>query len=326
MFSKLYDIFTKKSKSAKDKIAKKIEDATSDEAMDNGAINHPIKVANTLRGLAMVATGILAFATWHISVPFALAAAASSFIINEYGIESNNKKRQNLLKRKKETKDKKKEYDALRVQGKLKPKEEYKKGNDLVRKYQKKHKEQENNIAAMKRGQLVTSIATTAGAFATLAIPVAGPFLALGTVALAASNGVIKSKTNKAIEEQEETTLEYNNFINEHKAFIQQCKDEKLKQEKAAEEAKKAKQNSERQQQRRQQRPIVAQSTTQNATQQQSQGGAQNSSQHEMNAFDRLVFAILKNNPQLTLEEAIAEASKQVAELQKSVGKQKTKK
>ena len=174
----------------------------------------------------------------------------------------------------------------------------------------------------MKRGQLVTSIATTAGALATLAIPVAGPFLALGTVALAASNGVIKSKTNKAIEEQEETTLEYNNFINEHKAFIQQCKDEKLKQEKAAEEAKKTQQNSERQQQRQN----TAQSTTQNATQQQSQGGAQNSSQHEMNAFDRLVFAILKNNPQLTLEEAIAEASKQVAELQKSVGKQKTKK
>ena len=326
MFSKLYDTFTKKSKSAKDKIAKKIEDATSDEAMDNSAINRPTKVANTFRGLAMVATGILAFATWHISVPFALAAAASSFIINEYGIESNNKKRQTLLKRKKETKDKKKEYDALRVQGKLKPKEEYKKGNDLVRKYQKKHKEQENNIAAMKRGQLVTSIATTAGALATLAIPVAGPFLALGTVALAAANGVIKSKTSKAIEEQEETTLEYNNFINEHKAFIQQCKDEKLKQEKAAEEAKKAKQNSERQQQRQQQRQSTAQSTTQNATQQQSQGGAQNSSQHEMNAFDRLVFAILQNNPQLTLEEAIAEASKQVAELQKSVGKQKTKK
>ena len=326
MFSKLYDIFTKKSKSAKDKIAKKIEDATSDEAMDSSAINHPIKLANTFRGLAMGATAILAFATWHISVPFALAAAASSFIINEYGIESNNKKRQTLLKRIKETKDKKKEYDALRVQGKLKPKDEYKKGNDLVRKYQKKHKEQENNIAAMKRGQLVTSIATTAGAFATLAIPVAGPFLALGTVALAAANGVIKSKTNKAIEEQEETTLEYNNFINEHKAFIQQCKDEKLKQEKAAEEAKKAQQNSQRQQQRQQQRQSTAQSTTQNATQQQSQGGAQNSSQHEMNAFDRLVFAILKNNPQLTLEEAIAEASKQVAELQKSVGKQKTKK
>ena len=326
MFSKLYDIFTKKSKSAKDKIAKKIEDATSDEAMDNSAINRPIKVANTFRGLAMGATAILAFATWHISVPFALAAAASSFIINEYGIESNNKKRQTLLKTKKETKDKKKEYDALRVQGKLKPKEEYKKGNDLVRKYQKKHKEQENNIAAMKRGQLVTSIATTAGALATLAIPVAGPFLALGTLALAASNGIIKSKTNKAIEEQEETTLEYNNFINEHKAFIQQCKDEKLKQEKAAEEAKKAKQNSERQQQRQQQRQSTAQSTTQNATQQQSQGGAQNSSQHEMNAFDRLVFAILQNNPQLTLEEAIDEASKQVAELQKSVGKQKTKK
>ena len=97
---------------------------------------------------------------------------------------------------------------------------------------------------------------------------------------------------------------------------------------KAAEEAKKAQQNSERQQQRQQQqqRQSTAQSTTQNATQQQSQGGAQNSSQHEMNAFDRLVFAILQNNPQLTLEEAIAEASKQVAELQKSVGKQKTKK
>ena len=294
--------------------------------MDSSAINHPIKLANTFRGLVMGATAILAFATWHISVPFALAAAASSFIINEYGIESNNKKRQTLLKRIKETKDKKKEYDALRVQGKLKPKDEYKKGNDLVRKYQKKHKEQENNIAAMKRSQLVTSIATTAGAFATLAIPVAGPFLALGTVALAAANGGIKSKTNKAIEEQEETTLEYNNFINEHKAFIQQCKDEKLKQEKAAEEAKKAQQNSQRQQQRQQQRQSTAQSTTQNATQQQSQSGAQNSSQHEMNAFDRLVFAILKNNPQLTLEEAIAEASKRVAELQKSVGKQKTKK
>ena len=105
MFSKLYDIFTKKSKSAKDKIAKKIEDATSDEAMDSSAINHPIKLANTFRGLAMGATAILAFATWHISVPFALAAAASSFIINEYGIESNNKKRQTLLKRIKETKD-----------------------------------------------------------------------------------------------------------------------------------------------------------------------------------------------------------------------------
>ena len=326
MFSKLYDIFTKKSTSTKDKIAKKFDAATSDEAMDSSTINRPIKVANTFRGLAMGATAILAFATWHISVPFALAAAASSFIINEYGIESNNKKRQTLLKRIKETKDKKKEYDALRVQGKLKPKEEYKKGNDLVKKYQKMHKEQENNISAMKRGQFVTSIATTAGAVATLAIPVAGPFLALGTLALAASNGIIKSKTNKAVEEMEETTLEYNNFINEHKAFIQQCKDEKLKKEKEAEEAKKAKQNHERQQQRQQQRQSTAQATTQNTSQQQGQGDTQNSSQHEMSAFDRLAFAILKNNPQLTLEEAIAEASKRVEELQKSVGKQKTKK
>lgn len=297
MFSKLYEMFTKKGKKAKDKIEKKVEAATSDDAMDNSAINHPIKIANTLRGITWVATTVFAFATWHISIPFAIATFVSSSIINEYGIESNNKKRQLILKRKKEAEDKKKEYDALRVQEQLKPKEEYKKGDALVKQYQKKHHEQQSNISLMKKCQLVSSVATAVSAFATLAVPVVGPFLAAGTVALAAVNGIVKHKTNQAVEEMEATTLEYDNAMNEHKAFIQQCKDKKLKKEKEAEEAKKAQQNPEKQQQHQQQK----QGTTQN-------GEQINPAPDEL--LDKAILDMMKQNTDYTYEQTIKKLEK----------------
>ncbi len=332
MYTKLYNIFKKKSTKVKQKINKAKQKNTKSNDPEIKAIERSTKLKKALRSLGLVGTFFTAFAFLNISVPFSLAAIASSIIIHGYGMESDDKKRKAVLKRIEENTQQQAKFDSQRQKGKLQLKPEYEKsvGQAKVNRYFRKHARQEAHIASLKKGQLTTSILTTAAALATFVTPFAGPLFALTTVGLATANGIIKNRTNKAEAEMEKDTEKYNDFANEYNTWQQQCDDQKQRAQQQNQSQQPTQQNTSQRAQPRTQQPAQtpvrprAQQPAQTPVQPRTQRPIQQPTQPQ-NMFDQLVYTELRNNPHLTLNEAIDRVNQQFAAWQSSAGKKLTK-
>ena len=367
MFTSLYNLFTKKSNQAKQKMGDLKKKYARSNDPEIRKVQSSTKLTKAARGLAIGAIALFAFASMNISVPFTLAALASSVIIHGYGIESVDKKRANILKRKEKNEKNKAKYESERQQGKLQQKPEYARavGQAKVNRYLRKHARQEAHIASLKKGQLTTSILTTAAALATFVTPFAGPLFALTTVGFATANGIIKNRTNKAEAEMEKDTEEHNDFINEHDAWLQQCIDQQQRPQQQTPTQQPTQQNGNQPQRRhrrtstpaqqpvqtpvqpRAQQPVQTpaqprgqqpaqqpaqpraqqpvQTPAQPRTQTPAQQPAQNTPQQQLSPFDRMVIAEMNADPLLSVDEAIDRVNQQFAAWQNSPSNQLTK-